>query len=290
MSHRQPALSCFGEEHHSNRGAGTVDIRTQTLSSGSMEQGKPFSATDSPLVDFDAVCQKVRAAVEPARAHAVSLHDEQGDVLWLSESSMGPDEHNAVREAIEAFSNPSGPPVLVSDLGDSRSAVLLRAVNARRAMVGVIMIIMDARVVRQDARGALKIMTPKLQRALVDFAAMRPDSAPPPATPARAGAAAPLALVNDTSAPPAASRPAAMRTPPAAPARTPSPRPPASRRRQPCAPRRRHRRASRPRQPPARRRHLPALQRRQAPASRQRQPLEPRQPAVHRPPRPRGRP
>ncbi|MGC2028560.1 MAG: hypothetical protein WA642_00920, partial [Steroidobacteraceae bacterium] len=172
-----------------------------------MEQGKPFSATDSPLVDYDAVCQKVRAAVEPARAHAVSLHDDQGDLLWLSESSMGPDEHNAVREAIEAFSHPSGPPVLVSDLGDSRSAVLLRAVNARRAMVGAIMIIMDARVVRQDARGALKAMTPKLQRALADFAAMRPDKAPPPATPARAGAAAPLALVNDTSTPPAASRP-----------------------------------------------------------------------------------
>jgi len=30
-----------------------------------MEQGKPLSATDSPLVDFDAVCQKVRAAIEP---------------------------------------------------------------------------------------------------------------------------------------------------------------------------------------------------------------------------------
>ena len=113
-----------------------------------MEQGKPFSATESPLVDFDAVCQKVRAAVEPARAHAVSLHDENGDVLWLSESSMGPDEHNAVREAIEAFSNPKAPPVLAYDLGDSRSAVLLRAVNARRAMVGAIMIVMDTRVIK----------------------------------------------------------------------------------------------------------------------------------------------
>src|SRR5579859_7693028 len=150
-----------------------------------MEQGKPFSTTESPLVDFDAVCQKVRAAVEPARAHAVSLHDERGDVLWLSESSMGPDEHNAVREAIEAFSK-GGSPMLVSDLGDSRSAVLLRAVNGRRAMVGAIMIVMDARVVKHDARGALKAMTPKLQRVLADFAAMRPNGAAPPATPARA--------------------------------------------------------------------------------------------------------
>ncbi len=144
-----------------------------------MEHGKPISATDSPLVDFDAVCQKVRAAVEPARAHAVSLHDEHGDVLWLSESSMGPDEHNAVREAVEAFSGAGSPPVLVYDLGDSRSAVLLRAVNGRRAMVGAIMMVMDARVMKQDARGALKVMTPKLQRALADFAAMRPDDGSP---------------------------------------------------------------------------------------------------------------
>ena len=87
-----------------------------------MEQGKPLMQSDSPLVDFDAVCQKVRAAVEPNRTHAVSLHDEAGDVLWLSESSMGPDEHNAVREAAEAFTNPTASPILTFDLGDSRSA------------------------------------------------------------------------------------------------------------------------------------------------------------------------
>ncbi len=171
-----------------------------------MEHGKPFSATDGPLIDFDAVCRKVRAAVEPARAHAVSLHDEHGDVLWLSESSMGPDEHNAVREAVEAFSAAGSPPVLVYDLGDSRSAVLLRAVNARRAMVGAIMLVMDARVARQDTSSSLKVMTPKLQRALADFASMRPDAAAPPAQPA-----APRTLAGT---PP---QPAAQRTPAAAP-------------------------------------------------------------------------
>ena len=194
-----------------------------------MEHGKPYSTTDGPLVDFDAVCQKVRAAVEPARAHAVSLHDELGDVLWLSESSMGPDEHNAVREAVEAFSNPNGPPMLVHDLGDSRSALLLRAVNARRAMVGVIMMIMDARVIRPDSRGALKVMTPKLQRALVDFATMRPDSEPPSAparaAPARTPPAGELSLVEGVRAPPPAAAPRAV-PPPATPRAASPPTPP----------------------------------------------------------------
>jgi EAL domain-containing protein (putative c-di-GMP-specific phosphodiesterase class I) len=179
-----------------------------------MERGKPLMQSDSPLVDFDAVCQKVRAAVEPNRTHAVSLHDESGDVLWLSESSMGPDEHNAVREAAEAFSNPAAAPILSFDLGDSKSAVMVRAVNARRAIVGLIMIVMDTRVV---AQGAPKLMTPKLQRALVQFAGMRPDRAPaaapePPASP-HAPASAPAPLRAATPSAPRAPSPVAAAAP-----------------------------------------------------------------------------
>jgi EAL domain-containing protein (putative c-di-GMP-specific phosphodiesterase class I) len=209
-----------------------------------MEHGIPLSATDSPLVDFDAVCQSVRSAVEPARAHAVSLHDETGEVLWLSESSMGPDEHNAVREAVETFSNPSASPLLVSDLGDSRSAILLRAVNSQRAMVGVIMIVMDARGIKQDSRGLPRIMSPKLQAALSDFAEMRPQVEP--LTPARPASVSPLSLVEDSPAPRVSATPAkspgqmpgAIKAPPQArgpaPARTLAP-PPTTARMSPAA-------------------------------------------------------
>ena len=183
-----------------------------------MEQGKPFRATQSPLVDFDAVCQKVRAAIEPARAHAISLHDERGDVLWLSESTMGPDEHNAVREALDAFSKSSGPPVLAFDLGDSRSAVLLRAVNGRRALVGAIMIIMDTRVIKQDDRGTITLMTSKLQRALADFAGMRPDIEPAPDAPPASGTASTSATARNRAL---ASVKSARTSPAAAPASAP---------------------------------------------------------------------
>ncbi|HEX4152040.1 MAG TPA: EAL domain-containing protein [Steroidobacteraceae bacterium] len=189
-----------------------------------MEQGKPFSATESPLVDFDAVCQKIRAAVEPARAHAVSLHDENGDVLWLSESSMGPDEHNAVREALETFSNADSSPVLAFDLGDARSAVLVRSVNARRALVGVVMLILDSRIIK-DARGPIMLMTPKMQRALADFAVMRPDvhQRPLPApTEARATAAH-----KTPPLPPAGSKTGATAHPPDEAKARPPPRAPA---------------------------------------------------------------
>ncbi len=134
-----------------------------------MERGTPVVAPAIP-VDFDGLCQKIRASVEPARAHAVSLHDEHGDVIWLSEGSLGPDEHDAVRAAIEAFSSKASPPIFTHDLGAARSALLLRATNARRAMVGVIMLVMDTRMLKKDAKGTVHCVTPLLQHALTEFA------------------------------------------------------------------------------------------------------------------------
>lgn len=192
-----------------------------------MEQGN-FSASHSPLVDFDGVCQKVRAALDPTRVHAVSLHDEHADVLWLSESSMGPDEHNAVRDALEEFAKPNGPAVLAHDLGDARSALLLRSVNNYRVMAGAVMAIVDTRGIKRDEHGAIKMMTPKLQRVLAEFAAMRPggeslSSAPASQAPALSTASASKSVVAAQKQS-AASKPVAMRnsTPTAAPVTMPS--------------------------------------------------------------------
>ncbi|HLZ99754.1 MAG TPA: EAL domain-containing protein [Steroidobacteraceae bacterium] len=176
-----------------------------------MDQGKQRGAM-GPLIDFNAVCQKVREAVEPARIHAVSLHDHKGEILWLTEGSMGPDEHNAVREAFDAFSNVNGPPVLDYDLGNSRSAVLFRAVNSRRSLVGAIMLIMDSRGLKQIDKGAARLMNSKLQQALSEFAGMRPEAAPP-------GAAVPAGAPSRPAAERApAPKTQAARTPRAAPA------------------------------------------------------------------------
>jgi EAL domain-containing protein (putative c-di-GMP-specific phosphodiesterase class I) len=142
-----------------------------------MEQGKPLSASESPPIDLDGVCRRVRAAIDKLRIHAVSLHDEKGDVLSLSEGSMGPDEHNAVREAFSAFSQPNGRPIVAHDLGDSRSAVLFRAVNTRRALTGAIMVVVDTKGIQRDDQGLAKLMTSNLRRVLSDFADMR--TAPP---------------------------------------------------------------------------------------------------------------
>ena len=139
----------------------------------SMQQNELSSAIDNPFIDFDRVCQKVRATFEQFQVHAISLHDERGDLLWLTENAMTQDEHDAVRSAFETFSSPKGRAILAYDLGDSRSVVLFRAVNAERAVVGAISVITETRAVQEDGRSLLKVMSPQLQRALSDFAAMR---------------------------------------------------------------------------------------------------------------------
>jgi EAL domain-containing protein (putative c-di-GMP-specific phosphodiesterase class I) len=176
-----------------------------------MEQSNPLTAPEAALIDYDAVCQNVRAALEPARAHAISLLDCHGDVLWLSEGSMGPDEHNAVREAMEAFADPNAAPVLGFDLGVSRSAVLARALDPRRSMVGAVMFVVDTRAI---ARGATKLMTPKLQRALVEFAATQPTRTPSaPAAVPTPDAPAHSAAQSAAGAVPASARRNASRAP-----------------------------------------------------------------------------
>jgi EAL domain-containing protein (putative c-di-GMP-specific phosphodiesterase class I) len=78
---------------------------------------------------------------------------------------------------------------------------------------------MDSRGLKLDGRGAIKLMTPKLQQALLDFAAMRPDlePAPPPRPAAEAGHPPPQTAA--TGKPGAAAAPPPVNIPPRAPAK-----------------------------------------------------------------------
>jgi len=173
-----------------------------------LEQGENLPPSGGAPLDYAGLCQQIRAAMEPVRAHAVSLHDANGDLLWLTESSMGPDEHNAVQQAFESFASGSGPTAVAYDLGDSRSAVLFRVTNAKRAMVGAAMVIVDTRAIGQDERGAGQLLSQKLLRALGGFAVMR-RRLEPASTPTEGAAA--------MAAPKPAAKSAAPPAPPPAP-------------------------------------------------------------------------
>jgi EAL domain-containing protein (putative c-di-GMP-specific phosphodiesterase class I) len=170
-----------------------------------MEQSrhpKPGAAAGPDLAEL---CEKIRMAAETVRISAVSLHDAIGETLWLTEGSMGPDEHNAVREAAESFREASSTPIQTSDLGDSRTAVVIRVAGAQQSTLGIVMLIVDSRAIGPQARGVSKVMTPAMQRALGDFtkfriAAMAKANPPPPPAPAPAARATPAAGAKPAAA------------------------------------------------------------------------------------------
>ena len=83
------------------------------------------------------------------RLHSVSLYNNDGDVLWLSEGALGPDEHNVVVEGIEHLKVEKNQ--LYHELGmeDGRIAIFLGIRAPRGDLVGTIMILADMKSVSE---------------------------------------------------------------------------------------------------------------------------------------------
>jgi EAL domain-containing protein (putative c-di-GMP-specific phosphodiesterase class I) len=115
--------------------------------------------------------ERMLAGFAPLRVHALSLHNDDGDVLWLNESVIGPDEHAAVREAVDVFAGHAAPPRIDHPLGDDRTAILLRAADPRGAFVGVVMLIVDARSLAAGRGAGAGQLPDNVMNAVHDFAA-----------------------------------------------------------------------------------------------------------------------
>jgi len=214
-----------------------------------------------------AIGEALKQALAGMRLQSISLHDERGDVLWLDEGALGPDEHNLVMEAISALSAAAEQNIHFQVVGDGRSAAFLPARSPLNELLGVAMIIADAKFL--DSKAAAKFVTPTSTNLLRRLAFLR---RPPPPAPAPAPAAPPAA--NKVASPPAAKPPMPRAAAPAAGAR---PGAPAGAPRPPQAPPA----AQRPAAPPAR----PA-----APAAPARPPQAAARPAAPPPKAPPGKP
>jgi EAL domain-containing protein (putative c-di-GMP-specific phosphodiesterase class I) len=202
-----------------------------------------------------AIGEALKQALSGNRLQSISLHDERGDVLWLDEGALGPDEHNLVVEAAAALSAGPDKTYVFQNVGDGRAAAFLPARSPLNDLVGIAMIIADAKFL--DSRGAAKFVTPtttNLMRRLAFLrkppppAAPAPPAAPPPAnrvasppkpaTPPQRPAAPPVAARPAAPAPtPAGQRPAVPSAPAARPAPPPAAqRPPAPPARPPAPP------------------------------------------------------
>src|ERR1700747_2565513 len=115
---------------------------------------KPVAAAPPPAESAPATVQslgrQLREALPTRRLHSVSLCDHEANVLWLSEGALGPDEHSLVVEALEVLA--TDPSLNIHEMGteDGRLALFLPVRSPTADLVGIAMILGDAKSLGDD--------------------------------------------------------------------------------------------------------------------------------------------
>jgi len=193
-----------------------------------LRRAKPAARakTERPVAERERVTPEVlgrelREALRQIRVHAVSIHNDECDALWLSEGVLGPDEHSAALEAMGAFGLETTRQYADFDLGDARSAVFFPARSPYGEVLGLAMVIADTKSI-ENGNGE-RLATPEVRAILQRLAVvLRPPSSTQTQPIARPDALA-IAAAGTASAPAAtvapspvvAVRPAMVVAPPA---------------------------------------------------------------------------
>lgn len=101
------------------------------------------SAPGTEPATAEALGWQLRAALPPMRLHSISIYDSQGNVLWLSEGALGPDEHSLVLDAMEILAAESGKGCCENRLEDGRIAAFLAVRAPQGHLVGLAMVLAD---------------------------------------------------------------------------------------------------------------------------------------------------
>ncbi|HYP65415.1 MAG TPA: hypothetical protein VEQ14_03655, partial [Steroidobacteraceae bacterium] len=127
--------------------------------------------------------EQLRQALPTRRLHSVSLCDHEANVLWLSEGALGPDEHSLVVDALELLATDTTLNIHEMGSEDGRLALFLPVRSPTAELVGIAMILGDAKSLGDDAferMSAAPVRSIMLRLAVL----LKPSS--PPAAPADA--------------------------------------------------------------------------------------------------------
>ncbi len=119
---------------------------------------------------------QVLALLPNLRLHSVSLFDAKGDVQWLSEGALGPDEQSVVEESIATLSAAASRAHLEASLADSRAALFLAVRTPRATLAGIVMVLMDAKSL-SSGNLAARVLTTSMRAVLQKIAMLL---VPPP--------------------------------------------------------------------------------------------------------------
>jgi len=117
---------------------------------------KPVPAAPAPVpaetgpATVESLGQQLRQVLPTRRLHSVSLCDREANVLWLSEGALGPDEHGLVVEALGVLTTDSSLNIHEMGTEDGRLALFLPVRTPRADLVGIAMILADAKTFSDD--------------------------------------------------------------------------------------------------------------------------------------------
>jgi EAL domain-containing protein (putative c-di-GMP-specific phosphodiesterase class I) len=151
------------------------------------------AAPDPGPASIESLGQQLRQVLPTRRLHSVSLCDHEANVLWLSEGALGPDEHVLVVEALEVLV--SDPSLAIHEMGteDGRLALFLPVRTPTAELVGIAMILADAKTLGDDTlerMSAAPVRSIMLRLAVL----LKPNAA---AAPAAAPAALPEPVASE---------------------------------------------------------------------------------------------
>jgi EAL domain-containing protein (putative c-di-GMP-specific phosphodiesterase class I) len=143
--------------------------------------GSPAPAAEAATAE--ALGWQLRAALPPIRLHSVSLYDSQGNVLWLSEGALGPDEHALVADALDRLAGESGKSCCENRLEDGRIAVFLAVRAPQGHLVGLAMVLADLKsggegLMDRILTASTRTLMQKLAVLLRPAGPRRPDTDP----------------------------------------------------------------------------------------------------------------
>jgi len=133
--------------------------------------------TEAPGETAESLGAQVLALLPAVRMHSVSLFDAKGDVQWLSEGALGPDEQSVVEEALGTLTSATTRAHFEGTLADGRAALFLAVRTPRAELAGLVMVLMDAKTL-SSGNLAARILTTSM-RAVLQKVAM--FLVPPPA-------------------------------------------------------------------------------------------------------------
>ena len=110
----------------------------------------PVASTEY-TVTAETLGRQLRTALPPMRVHSLSIYNSDGDVLWLSEGALGPDEHSVVVDGIDALRAADNKLILTRVLDDGRCSILLAVRAPRGDLVGLAMILSDPKSLKGEA-------------------------------------------------------------------------------------------------------------------------------------------